>query len=287
MGEKKKHNFRKKILQKYQLVLFDEQSLLEIWSAKISRFRVYGLAFIYTLIVVILVSLIFIFTPINRLLPAYANSEMQNEIIRNAMLADSLEQQIMIRDKYFSNIKKIIEGKIPDDIQGLKGGDLNSPDIELIRTKHDSIIQRQIEEEELFNLAMTNNKSNHIDLSNIHFFIPVKGIVTNKFNPETKHFGVDIVSSPNEPILATLSGTVIASTWTINTGFVIEIQHDNNIVSFYKHNSALLKQVGDIVTAGETIAIIGNTGELSTGPHLHFELWYNGTPLNPEDYIVF
>ncbi len=287
MGEKKKHNFRKKILKKYQLVLFDEQSLLEIWSSKISRFRVYGFAFIYTLIVVILVSLIFIFTPINRLLPAYANSEMQNEIIRNAMLADSLEQQIMIRDKYFKNIKKIIEGKTPEEIQEFNNAGINSPEIELIRTKHDSIIQRQIEEEELFNLAITNDKNRHIDLSNIHFFIPVKGIVTNKFNPETKHFGVDIVSSPNEPILATLSGTVIASTWTINTGFVIEIQHDNNIVSFYKHNSALLKQVGDIVTAGETIAIIGNTGELSTGPHLHFELWYNGTPLNPEDYIVF
>jgi murein DD-endopeptidase MepM/ murein hydrolase activator NlpD len=287
MGEKKKHNFRKKILKKYQLVLFDEQSLLEIWSSKINRFKVYGFAFIYTLIVVILVSLIFIFTPINRLLPAYANSEMQNEIIRNAMLADSLEQQIMIRDKYFKNIKKIIEGKTPEEIQEFNNAGINSPEIELIRTKHDSIIQRQIEEEELFNLAITNDKNKHIDLSNIHFFIPVKGIVTNKFNPETKHFGVDIVSSPNEPILATLSGTVIASTWTINTGFVIEIQHDNNIVSFYKHNSALLKQVGDIVTAGETIAIIGNTGELSTGPHLHFELWYNGTPLNPEDYIVF
>jgi len=121
----------------------------------------------------------------------------------------------------------------------------------------------------------------------IHFFPPIKGLIINRFSPESNHFGVDLVAEPNQSVMAVLDGTVTVATWTLETGYILQIQHANNFLSFYKHNAELLKTVGDVVRAGETIAIVGNSGELSTGPHLHFELWRNGAPLNPEDFIVF
>jgi murein DD-endopeptidase MepM/ murein hydrolase activator NlpD len=124
-------------------------------------------------------------------------------------------------------------------------------------------------------------------ISGFLFFPPLKGTVTSRFDAPRKHFGIDIVSNANESIKATLDGTVLLSNFTSETGYVIALQHGNNLVSFYKHNSALLKKAGDFVKAGEVIAIIGSSGELSSGPHLHFELWYNGTPLDPLKYIAF
>jgi murein DD-endopeptidase MepM/ murein hydrolase activator NlpD len=124
-------------------------------------------------------------------------------------------------------------------------------------------------------------------VSNFYFFLPVKGYITGDFDPKNEHYGVDIVAADNAPVKATLDGSVVISTWTPETGYVIGIQHENNLVSLYKHNSVLLKKEGDYVHAGDVIAIVGNTGELSTGPHLHFELWYNGSAINPKDYINF
>jgi murein DD-endopeptidase MepM/ murein hydrolase activator NlpD len=115
----------------------------------------------------------------------------------------------------------------------------------------------------------------------------VNGIVTNSFKGSENHFGTDIVAGPNEVVKATLDGTIILSTWTIETGNVVQIQHDNDLISVYKHNAEILKNMGKRVKAGEPIAIIGNSGELTTGPHLHFELWYKGKPVNPEEYITF
>lgn len=124
-------------------------------------------------------------------------------------------------------------------------------------------------------------------MSTVLFFSPLKGMVSSKYNPVEQHFGVDITAPANEPVKAALNGTVLFSGWTSETGYVIGIQHDNNLVSMYKHNSALLKKTGTLVQAGEVIAIVGNSGELSSGPHLHFELWHNGNPVNPQEYMVF
>jgi murein DD-endopeptidase MepM/ murein hydrolase activator NlpD len=125
-------------------------------------------------------------------------------------------------------------------------------------------------------------------LAELHFFPPVKGIVSGKFEIRTKHFGTDIVAKPRSPVSAALDGTVIFTGWTMETGYIIGIQHRNNIISVYKHNSSLLKETGDLVRAGEPVSIVGNSGELFTsGPHLHFEIWYKGTPLDPEKHILF
>ena len=150
------------------------------------------------------------------------------------------------------------------------------------------ILASVVEKEEKQSLSVLNNtKQSNVSLKNLHFFLPVKGIVTNGFDVESGHMATDIVAQPNEPVLATLEGTVTLATWSLTEGYIIIIQHNYNIISIYKHNESLLKKTGDHVTAGEPIAIIGNTGELTTGPHLHFELWYDGSPLNPEDYIAF
>jgi murein DD-endopeptidase MepM/ murein hydrolase activator NlpD len=154
----------------------------------------------------------------------------------------------------------------------------------LPKSREDAELRKRIESLDQYSLAAGNQKS---DMSSLLFFPPLKGTVTNTFNPVKKHYGIDIVANANEPIKATLDGTVIFSNFTSETGHVIGIQHSGNVFSIYKHNSALLKKAGDSVKAGEVIAIIGNSGELSEGPHLHFEIWYNGNAVNPRKFVLF
>ncbi len=285
---KNKSKYIDKLRKKYRLIIYNDQNFEEIWSGRVTKMNLYLLGFFSFVLILLIMTLLFIFTPINRLLPAYANSEMQSKILENAMRVDSLEYQIHIRDQYFERINSIIRGENPGAMPASnQSQEALAAELFYPSSKHDSILRKQIEEEEQYNLSILNRTKTELDFSKIHFFIPIKGIITNKFNRNEKHFGLDVVSEPNKPILSTLDGTVIAANWTLATGYVIQIQHDYDLISIYKHNSALLKQVGDHVKAGETIAIIGNTGEYSTGPHLHFELWHNGTPLNPEDYLVF
>lgn len=286
MSDKKLKSLKSKLTTPYKLIIYDEYTLKQNWSVVITRLKIWSIAIALLLSLVLLMLLLIIYTPINRLLPAYANSEMQLQIIENKRKTDSLEQQLLISNNYLNNLKRIIDGQDIVESEMPKIYNLSSDENNITNSNHDSILRHQIEEEEKFNVPLSIPET-RVDFSKIHMFAPVKGILTNRFDFENRHFGIDLVASPNEPILAVLDGTVISATWTLATGYVIEIQHDNNLISAYKHNSALLKQAGDHVKAGESIAIIGNTGELSTGPHLHLELWHNGTPLNPEDYIVF
>jgi murein DD-endopeptidase MepM/ murein hydrolase activator NlpD len=200
-----------------------------------------------------------------------------------------LDYRLKARDKfYLDNIKHILSGQDPVSLVQDVDSVVRPEDISFSKSAYDSVLRKEIEAQEQFALSVNNNKTKNKGIEYLHFFSPLsKGIINNEFDPSTKHFGVDIVSELNEGVKSTLDGTVILATWTLNTGNVIEIQHSNNLISVYKHNAVLLKQEGDKVKAGEVIAIIGNSGEQTTGPHLHFELWSNGTPVNPKDYIVF
>jgi murein DD-endopeptidase MepM/ murein hydrolase activator NlpD len=193
---------------------------------------------------------------------------------------------------YLKNIKDIMSGK---DV-GVEDLDSeptakNYDSIVIHKSVEDSLLRAEFESQNLYNLNISEtdqfNASNKSSIRSFNFFTPLSGIITSKFNSKEKHFGIDIVTSANEAVKATLDGTVIYADWTIETGHVIAIQHSRNLISVYKHNSVLLKSEGEYAKAGEPIAIAGQSGELTTGPHLHFELWYNGTAVNPEEYIIF
>lgn len=230
-----------------------------------------------------------VLTPLKEFTPGYTDVSMRNNALKTLLKADELENELASKEIYFQNLKNIIEGKIDTATLVLKKDSLlKNYNISNKKSEADSILRNQIESEDNYSIkAKSAEDEKNKGIRSFIFFPPVKGIVSNKFDALKEHFAVDVVAKENEPIKATLDGTVIAAGWTIENGYIMQIQHSNNLISSYKHNSVLLKKIGDNVQAGEVIAIIGNTGELTTGTHLHFELWYNGIPLNPEDYIIF
>lgn len=275
----------KKLSDRYRLIIYNDTTFQSVWSMKLSRLKVFTITSLLSGIIVFLVILLIATTGIREYIPGYPKAEYRQMLIQNALKIDSLEQELTQRDLFFRSIQAIVSGETPQDYLSIDTIAIQNA-VEIVEYNHDSVFQDKLlaEQTSLSIRSVENRKSN---LSQIHFFVPVQGLVTNSFNPATEHFGVDLVSEPNAVIKAVMDGTVIFSEWTIQTGYVLFIQHDADLITAYKHNSVLLKSKGDPVKAGEAIAIIGNTGELSTGPHLHFELWHNGSPLDPELYINF
>ena len=274
-------------MQKYRLVVLNEESYEEVGFIRLSRLNIIALAGLLTIILVALVYAAIAYTPVRELIPGYPDAMMSHHIRMNAMKLDSLQRELDMRDQYFLNINRIVNGERPEDFLNDTSSTGGQDEVKFTRSTNDSMLRAKVEAEEQFRLSITESPSKRKELHDIHFFTPVSGIITNPFNPTENHYGIDLVAGPNEVVKATLDGTVTMATWTLETGYVIQIQHENNIMSVYKHNAELFKSVGLKVSAGDVIAIIGNSGELTTGPHLHFELWHNGVPLNPTDYIAF
>ena len=285
MGEKKKRVFFDKLKDQYRLTIFNDSTFQSVWSMKLSRLKVFGVVSFASLVIVLLVTLLIAATGLREYIPGYPDAKQRQMMVETALKVDSLEIELVKRDEFFSGIKAIISGEIPEDNIAYDTTS-ESYDVNFTEYNHDSVFQDNLLAEQL-NLSIQNNTRKKTELSQMNFYVPVKGIITNHFNFSTDHFGVDLVSDPNARISTILEGTVIFSGWTLETGYVMYIQHDADLVSVYKHNAELLKSTGDKVRAGEAIAIIGNSGELSTGPHLHFELWHRGNALNPEQYIDF
>jgi len=229
------------------------------------------------------------FTHLREFIPGYPDINMRRNILVSAIRLDSLEKELTLRDKYFENLSSIIAGNQPVSALALRDTSRNYNTITFRNSPEDSALRAQVEKDDRFNLTLGPVAPESVtSFAGLHFFPPVKGIVSGKFDPPSKHFGTDIVTKPKSPVDAVLDGTVIFTGWTRETGYVIEVQHSNNIVSVYKHNASLLKETGDLVRTGEAIAIVGDSGELYTsGPHLHFEIWYKGSPLDPEKHIIF
>lgn len=252
---------------------------------KLTRLKVFTVTSLLSAIIVVLVILLIATTGLREYIPGYPTDEYRQMVLYTAVKLDSLENEIKKRDHFVQNIQTILSGEVPEENQVIDSV-VEPNEVEFNEFNYDSVFQDRLLAEQT-NLSIQGTSSKRTDISQVHFFVPLKGVVTNSFDASSDHFGVDMVSEPSARISAVLDGTVIFSGWTLETGYVIYIQHDDDIVSVYKHNSELLKNTGDRVNAGEVIAIIGNSGELSTGPHLHFELWHNGTALNPEEYIDF
>jgi len=287
MDKKEKRNFFQKIRDKYRFSIYRDESYEEVLNLKLSRMNVIAWGGIATLLFLGIVISIIVYTPVREFIPGYPDENTLKSSIRNKQRLDSLEIELNRRDMYLDNINRIISGEEPENYNNVRDTSQNYNDIKFTRSTEDSLMREYFREEEQFGIDKDKKYETIGGISRMHFFAPVKGLVTNSFNAVGDHYGTDIVAAANEVVKATLSGTIIMATWTLETGWVIQIQHKNNLISIYKHNAELLKRVGDYVEVGEAIAIIGNSGELTTGPHLHFELWYIGIPLNPEDYISF
>ena len=289
----KKNKIINKLRQKFRLFLYKDQTYESVWDIRFSRLGMLLMSFLLFVFIAAITVAAIVFTPLKEFIPGYPTREVRKSIVENAHQLDSLEHQIKLRDQYFQNIKEVIaDGEISSPVleksQNVDNEAQNRYDeIDFPTSQNDSVLRAQIDQAEQYNLTFMKNRESKPDLSQIHFFPPVRGLVTNSMNSTDNHFGTDIVSGPNEVVSATLEGTVTMAAWTLETGYEIRIQHDNDLISVYKHNSEILKKVGNFVEAGEAIAIVGNSGELTTGPHLHFELWHNGKPLNPEYYIHF
>jgi murein DD-endopeptidase MepM/ murein hydrolase activator NlpD len=276
-----------RLKNKYRLVIVDEDTFEEKISLRLSQLNVFVTIGISSLVLILLVIILIAFTPLKEFIPGYANVNIRKQGVENFLKSDSIQVVLAENSLYIDNIKHIIQGNpIAFDDKYIVDSTVNYTDIKNEPIGEDSVLRNMIETEEKYNLFKTAG-STPGNISSFIFLQPLKGTVTNRFNIKKKHFGIDVVAPKNEAIKATLDGTVIFAEWTVETGYVIQLQHADNIVSIYKHNSVLHKEVGDHVKAGEVVAIVGNSGELSTGPHLHFELWYNGIPINPEDYMMF
>lgn len=287
MAVKKKKKLWYRLRLKYRISIYNYSTLEEVWSQNITKMTFFSLVGFLATLIAVTVSVLIIYTPLREFIPGYADPSMRRSVIMHQLKADSLEQALRQQDQYLENLKIILNGGTPLARDTAKKGKVDKTKIDLNKSVEDSIFVSQIEQEERYNISIEDVRKGSSDINKMKFFPPLKGLVTNHFNANSSHYGTDIVSSENQVICATLNGTVILAEWTMATGYVIQIQHDNNIVSIYKHNYKLLKEVGDNVRAGEAIAIFGNSGEQTTGPHLHFELWYNGVPVNSENFIIF
>ncbi len=285
---KKKRKLINKLTHKYRLVMLNDSTFEEVGFLRLSRLNTISVLGTLIILSIAAVYATIAYTPIRELIPGYPNAEMRNNIVQNAILLDSLKKELRYRDQFFLNLNQIISGEAPQDyLNSEDEGVADYEDLSFARSSSDSILRQEVDLNEKLRVPLSENPQEINKLEKIHFFTPVRGVITNSFNSLNSHFGTDIVAAPNEVVKATLDGTVIMATWTLETGYVIQIQHSNNLISVYKHNAELLKKVGMPVKAGDAIAIVGNSGELTTGPHLHFELWQNGIALNPETYVTF
>lgn len=281
----------RRIRDQYRLVILNEETLEERISFKLSRLNVFVAIGLLSIILVFITTYIIAFTPLKEYIPGYTDVTLQRRIYELQLRSDSVAFAMRAQERYLEDLRKVLAGDLPDE-RKMGPADTaqtrNYRNIKDKRSPEDSILRTEYDNANKYNLFKSDKSSGKgSNMRNITFFAPIKGMVTSEFDPLRKHFGIDIVAARDEVIKSVQDGTVIFSGWTVETGNVLAIQHPGNIISIYKHNSVLLKKEGNIVHAGETIAIIGESGELSTGPHLHLELWINGIPVNPKDYIVF
>jgi murein DD-endopeptidase MepM/ murein hydrolase activator NlpD len=283
--DKKKRNWR----DKYRFSVINDATFEEIWRVRLTQYNAFLLITSLVLFIIGTTTSLIAFTNLREFIPGYPDVTMRRNILLNAIHLDSLDRELALRDKYFANINAIVSGNEPVDLFSMQDTSRNYKGITFRNSPEDSALRASVEKEERYNLTLGPTSPESVtSLAGLHFFPPVKGIVSGKYDIRTRHFGTDIVTKPKSPVCAALDGTVIFTGWTMETGFVIELQHPNNIVSVYKHNASLLKETGDLVRAGEAISIVGGSGELYTsGPHLHFEIWYKGSALDPEKHIFF
>ena len=285
-NKKENKGFFKKLFNDYKVVVSSEDTFEEKFAFKASKINVFVLMLVYSVILISFTISIVFFTQLRELVPGYSSSDLLSRAIYLTQKTDSLERQIELNNKFYKSIEDVLSGKTDEFIErdnipidsGLNDKNLFS----ISPNSEDSILRNYVDSQDKFNLT-----KNELVIENKMFFSPIKGDITQAFNFEENHFAVDIAADIGTPVKSILDGKILFSEWSVDTGHVIIVDHGDNIVSVYKHNSKSLKEQNDFVQAGEVIAYSGNQGSLSSGPHLHFELWKNGTPIDPEPLLNF
>lgn len=288
MAEKQKRGkkLKKKLLHKYRLVVLNEQTFEERFSFKLSRLNVFVFSMIFALFLIASTTILIAFTPLREYIPGYSSTALKKKATDLTYQTDSLQQKILINEQYLASIKKVLTGEIKAENLN-KDSVIQAAQLEIDQrlfnpTIEDSILRAKVAQEDKYNPLTSNDEINFV------LFPPVSGgTISEDYKPEKKHFAIDIAIPENTPVKAVADGTIIFAEWTAETGYVVLIKHPGNLLSVYKHNASLSVAQGDLVKAGEVVAHSGNTGEFTTGPHLHFELWSNGYPINPLNFIGF
>ncbi|WP_282134878.1 M23 family metallopeptidase [Seonamhaeicola maritimus] len=284
--KKEPKKIKRKLLDKYRLVILNELTFEERLSIKLTRLNVFVLGSVSALLLIVLTYLLIAFTPLREYIPGYSSTKLKKRATELSFKTDSLQQVIAMNELYYGSIKKVLKGDVStvdfnkDSI--IEAVKLEAGEVDLAPIAEDSLLREKVDKEDKYNLFESATSA-----TNFVLFPPVSGTISEPYNLEEKHYAVDVVVAKDTPVKATADGIVIFSEWTVSTGYVIILEHSYGLISVYKHNAELSKSQGDLVKAGEVIAIAGNTGELSTGPHLHFELWNDGYPINPTNFIDF
>ena len=284
MKSRKQNFLRQKLLSKYRLVILNEESYEEKFSYGLSGLNVFLLTTFLAILIIGLTASLIAFTSLKEYIPGYDSTLLRTKALKNIERVDSLTQVIYSNQEFINSIGGVITGEIQKKEVKYDQNEVNEffNDKALKISKEDSVLRKIVEKEDKFNALDPITKKVDFVL-----FSPVVGKVTSGFDFGSKHFGIDVALPLKTPIKAVAGGTVVFAEWTVQTGFVIILKHTFGLISIYKHNDSGLIKQGDLIEPGQVIGFSGNTGELTTGPHLHFELWREGNPINPQDYINF
>lgn len=284
--KKKRKEIRRKLLHKYRLVILNESTFEEKISFKLSRLNVFVTGTLFIIVLIGLTTLIIAFTPLREYIPGYSSTKLKRQATELTYKTDSLVTVLNYTNRYLDNVRMVLRGDIENNQVNrdslFEQYKLDPSTVDLTPIREDLLLREEVELEDKYNLFERN-----IENLGTLMFSPITGTMSQGFDIKTKHFAVDLVASKDTPVKSIADGTVLFAEWTSETGYVIIIEHQDGFTSVYKHNGSLTKSQGDLVKAGEVIASIGNTGELTTGPHLHFELWRKGKPVDPQNYIDF
>jgi murein DD-endopeptidase MepM/ murein hydrolase activator NlpD len=283
--KQKKEQLLQKMLHRYRLVILNEDTFEERISFQVNRLNVI-LIFVFSAILLIALTSIFIaFTPLREYIPGYSSTQLRKQATATAYKIDSLEVELIKKEQFFKSIKAALRGEdvsTADTSSAVAKTKIDPDTVDFSPSEEDLALREEVEQEDKYNLM-----EEAVFQSNFSFYPPVKGVLTSAYSVQEKHFAVDVATEKDEPIKATADGTVIFAEWSVETGYVVIIEHQFGLLSVYKHNASLLTSQGDLVEAGQVIALAGDTGELSSGTHLHFELWIDGNPIDPTEFISF
>lgn len=292
---KQKNTLSKILNARYKVVVLHEDTFEEKAAFRGKLWYWISGTISATVVIIILTAVLIRATPLREyVIGASLSGYERTALLETYARIDSMEQLTRAQEQYLNNIKQVINGEVgetapaatkerpPDDATILP-----PPEETHAGLSEDELALRELVESGAPYDLPENAGPTRTGISSYTFYSPIKGIISSSFSAQEQHYAVDIAVKQNEPVRTTLSGHVVFASYTPETGYVVIVQHGNNLLSMYKHCASIIKKVGSFVRGGEVIAFAGNTGSLTTGPHLHFELWYNGNPVNPTDYIAF